>query len=273
MNAFKHLESSDVSVMPYFSNKTWSISNSDFTSYGITICSGSVTSSYYRLIEQLYYSNYINRPDITGSYYTSATSSFDNFDQSTAASGSGNNVIKYLPSGSGQISLISVPQNLYSNKILPGTILITSSILNVTDDYEGNLFNNNQYVGNIVYSHGILAFTSGSCVGHVTGSNYTFSFKNEHIIYENSIRCNVREGEYNLSLNPTLTTDNSGSLRDFATGSYNPLLVTGSGYFNPYVTTVGLYNDAHELLAVGKMSSPIPIPDSNDITFLLTYDN
>jgi len=395
MSAFKHLEPSDVSIMPYFANKTWIISGSNFTNYGINIYSGSnttlitsssltssslllnsssiinlgtnltlplnqafknynsytynlyleaeifedfyirndsqygetlvfipqgtgvITSSYelasnntngfnnainfeslgyaayltkiritasgssqavqyntyYKLIEQLYYSNYIYRPKITGSYYTSATSSFNNFDQSTAASGSTNYVIKYYPTGSQLISLLSIPQNLFGSKILPNSLNITSSNLNITDDGEGNLLNSGQYIGNIVYSHGILAFTSGSAVNHITGSNYILSFKNEHIIYESSIRCNVREGEFNLSLNPTLTTDNSGSLREFATGSYNPLLVTGSGYFNPYVTTVGLYNDAHELLAIGKMSQPVPIPETSDITFLLTYSN
>jgi hypothetical protein len=50
-----------------------------------------------------------------------------------------------------------------------------------------------------------------------------------------------------MSQNPTITTDTSGSLRDFATGSY----------FKPYITTIGLYNDNNELLLVGKFAQPI----------------
>ena len=80
-----------------------------------------------------------------------------------------------------------------------------------------------------------------------TGS-FNLSFKNEHIIYENEIRCVVKESEFNLSYNPTLTSDESGSLYGFATSSS----------FNPYVTTLGLYNDNNELLAVAKLSRPLP---------------
>ena len=81
-----------------------------------------------------------------------------------------------------------------------------------------------------------------------TGS-FSLSFQNEHIIYENEVRCIIKESEFNLSYNPSLVTGSyaSGSLRNFATGSD----------FTPYVTTVGLYNDTNELLAVAKLSRPL----------------
>ena len=94
-----------------------------------------------------------------------------------------------------------------------------------------------------------------------TGS-FTLSFKNEHIIYENEVRCLVKESDYNLSYNPTLLSGSyiSGSVKDFATGSLLPSgSVSGStsGYFRPYATAIGLYNDNNELLAVAKMSRPL----------------
>jgi hypothetical protein len=92
--------------------------------------------------------------------------------------------------------------------------------------------------------------------------NAVLSFKNEHIIYENEIRCKVNENEFNLSHNPTLTTDNSGSLRPFATSSN----------FSPYVTTVGLYNERSELLAVAKLAQAIPLSSVTDTTFVVKYD-
>jgi hypothetical protein len=81
-----------------------------------------------------------------------------------------------------------------------------------------------------------------------TGS-FTLSFKNEHIIYENEVRCLVQESDYNLSYNPTLLSGSyiSGSVKDFATGSD----------FHPYATSLGLYNDNNELLAVAKLSKPL----------------
>ena len=87
-------------------------------------------------------------------------------------------------------------------------------------------------------------------------------FKNRYTIYENEIVCTVDANELNMSQNPTITTDSSGSLRDFATGSY----------FKPYATTIGLYNDNNELLLVGKFAQPIQMSDVTDTTFVIRYD-
>ena len=87
-------------------------------------------------------------------------------------------------------------------------------------------------------------------------------FKNRYTIYENEIVCTVDANELNMSQNPTITTDSSGSLRDFATGSY----------FKPYITTIGLYNDNNELLLVGKFAQPIQMSDVTDTTFVIRYD-
>jgi hypothetical protein len=65
-----------------------------------------------------------------------------------------------------------------------------------------------------------------------------------------------------MSQNPTITTDTSGSLRDFATGSI----------FQPYATAIGLYNETNELLLVGKFGQPIPMTNETDITFVIRYD-
>jgi len=88
------------------------------------------------------------------------------------------------------------------------------------------------------------------------------NFKNSYTIYENEVICIISDGEFNMSQNPTITTDTSGSLRDFATGSN----------FSPYATSIGLYNDANELLLVAKLGQPIPISDNTDTTFVIRYD-
>ena len=116
-----------------------------------------------------------------------------------------------------------------------------------------------------------------------TGS-FTISFKNEHIIYENEVRCLVEESNFNLSYNPTLLVSGSqyivtsgsqasgsvytltgsidSTVKDFATGST----------FYTYATTLGLYNDNDELLAVAKFGKPIMMSPDTDITFVVKYD-
>jgi hypothetical protein len=47
--------------------------------------------------------------------------------------------------------------------------------------------------------------------------------------------------------------------------------VTGS-YFSPYVTTVGLYDEAQNLLAVGKLAQPLPTSATTDTTILVNID-
>ena len=62
-----------------------------------------------------------------------------------------------------------------------------------------------------------------------------------------SFFCRAKATEFNYSNNPTFT---SGSEGELAIASYK-------GNPQSFITTVGLYNDNQELLAVGKLSSPI----------------
>ena len=116
-----------------------------------------------------------------------------------------------------------------------------------------------------------------------TGS-FTISFKNEHIIYENEVRCLVEESDFNLSYNPTLLASGSQYIvtsGSQATGSVYTLtgsidstvkdFATGSTFYT-YATTLGLYNDNDELLAVAKFGKPIMMSPDTDITFVDKYD-
>ena len=96
-----------------------------------------------------------------------------------------------------------------------------------------------------------------------TGS-FQLSFKNEHTLFENEIHCTVKESEFNLSYNPSLVTGSysDGNLRSFAT----------SESFQPYVTTIGLYNSNNDLLMVAKLGKPIMISPDTDMTFIVKYD-
>jgi hypothetical protein len=57
----------------------------------------------------------------------------------------------------------------------------------------------------------------------------------------------VKNGEYNYSNNPTFVSGSLGSLK-YPTFYRDP---------QTYITTVGMYNDRRELLAVAKLSRPL----------------
>jgi hypothetical protein len=85
-------------------------------------------------------------------------------------------------------------------------------------------------------------------------------------VYENYITAKIKENEFNLSYNPSLlqTSSNAFSeVKNFATGSD----------FQPYASTLGLYNDDNELLMVAKFGQPVPISVETDMTFLIRYDS
>ncbi len=114
----------------------------------------------------------------------------------------------------------------------------------------------------------------------------SISFSSSVKIYEHQYKCHIRDNEFTYTLNPTVlsssfdqyieavtndftgeTTYISQSLKkstysDFATGSY----------FSPYITTIGLYDNNKQLLAIGKLSRPTKIPSEADLTIQINFD-
>lgn len=74
--------------------------------------------------------------------------------------------------------------------------------------------------------------------------------------------CRVKNAEYNFSNNPTWTTGGLGEIAQ-------PTFV---GNPKTYVTTVGMYNDRQELLAVAKMSKPILKSFTNELVLRVKLD-
>jgi hypothetical protein len=96
--------------------------------------------------------------------------------------------------------------------------------------------------------------------------NFKLSFTNQHTVYENYITAKIKENEFNLTYNKSLLQTGSNAyseVKNFATGSD----------FQPYATTLGLYNDNNELLMVAKFGQPVPISTETDMTFLIRYDS
>jgi hypothetical protein len=160
-------------------------------------------------------------------------------------------------------------------------IVLANQLGNVflRDDGEGNIYDtfNNAYNGIIVYSHGMVVITNQGLLNFWPETDdINVSFQSSRLIYETQYKCTIRENEFNYSLNPSLISgsnitnpllrssslNRSGQMYDFVTGSS----------FAPYVTTVGLYNENQELLAVAKLSQPLPTSRTTDTSILINID-
>jgi len=142
----------------------------------------------------------------------------------------------------------------------PGPVLITWMSSSITN----KIVAANENVGNIVYTHGIAIFTNQDLPlsDITTQTNVTCSFSSSMTIYETQYKCTIRENEFNFSLNPSLLSGSEGDVYGFVTSSY----------FSPYVTTVGLYDEMQNLLAVGKLSQPLPTSATTDTSILINLD-
>lgn len=88
---------------------------------------------------------------------------------------------------------------------------------------------------------------SGVLTNPATSDPYGFQARNAETITSTHYFIRVKNAEYNFSNNPSFTT---GSVGEFAQSSF-------VGDPKVYITTVGMYNDQRELLAVAKLSKPL----------------
>ena len=169
--------------------------------------------------------------------------------------------------------------------------------------------NSGSVVGNIFYSDGLVVITdTGSYSSVATGNGsdgFTVKFNSTQTIYEREYVCIADENEFQHSTNKSLKVGQSGSIATaqltpsssiyfktiydeypynlvgYSTSSYDV-----SGYevgteligeathsdFATYVTSIGLYNDEDELLAVGKTAKPIKNDKDLSLTFVVRFD-
>jgi len=248
----------------------------------------------YHSIKELYYSNYIldenGSPVATASFNLDGTvtgeaytPNYDNYLSTTLPPS------RYFPTGSNEaIGVISIPSNLFGEYIKPTTLTLQQGSVVLHDDGNGNVLYGGLKVGDVIYEHGMVILTNKGTEGQtgygfvtygnttygatdynfitefITGPNITCSFESTLTLYETQYKCTIRQNEFTFSQNPSLISGstNSGQMVDFVTGSY----------FSPYVTTVGLYNNAKELIAIGKLAQPVPISTVTDTHILINLD-
>ena len=157
-------------------------------------------------------------------------------------------------------------------------------------------------LGVVSYDHGLIMIsTTGSNYTNVAGGNnatgWKLKFDSTRTIYEHEYTCVIPMERYNGTMNISATKERSGSLTIPAgvaadTDTLRQMLAPGefayksSGYnsapsadnmvthsfFAPYITTVGLYNDFGDLLAIAKTSRPIRNDPELALSFVVRFD-
>ena len=112
-----------------------------------------------------------------------------------------------------------------------------------------------------------------SMTGSLTGSTISsscdafrrrlvnLSFNNTTEINSKIYFCRVPHNKFNYSSNPTYVSSSKIVVKNQSTD--NPV---------SYITTVGLYNDSNQLVAVAKLSEPLKKDPTNDITLRVRLD-
>jgi hypothetical protein len=300
MGAYKQFLASDIIVTPFEVNKGFTFHGAELTDPDVSIdrflgknivspifnplsdpTTGQMSTQYQRLvyssIQELYYSNYltssygdiINRPILIPGFDTegdrligsSSSPAYDNYLQTTLS------YPKFFPSASDSlIGVISIPVRLFGDYIQPSSFVFNTMLGSLTDDGEGNVLYEGNIVGNIYYPHGLITITSASNYAIedlITSSFATCSFSSSYKIQETQYKCTIRENEFSFTLNPSVISSSAeGTLYGFVTESY----------FSPYITTIGLYDEAQNLLAIGKLAQPLPSSPTTDTTILINLD-
>ena len=185
------------------------------------------------------------------------------------------------------LDFFTVTSNFMETTDTGQVFFISSSIPQPTDTitfyYESSSFEGsgtitaNENVGNIIYEHGMAVLTNTSLphLDLTNNQNVTSSFLSSTTILESEYKCTIRENEFNFSLNPSITsgsTSISSSIGTFnSPGEILYSYATGS-YFSPYITTVGLYDDFQNLVAIGKLAQPLQTSTTTDTTIIINLD-
>ena len=141
--------------------------------------------------------------------------------------------------------------------------LTSTQVGYLADRSEGGTLLQTNHVGNVFAKQGIAVISSPDYrYDNIINLPYTASYRSTKTIYELGVTAKINSGDFNMSSNLSLTADDDVTYKSFATSSA----------FAPYITTIGLYDNAGQLLAIGKLAQPIRKRPDVDMNFLIRVD-
>lgn len=124
-------------------------------------------------------------------------------------------------------------------------------------------------VGNVFYRNGMIVLGGlNTDYSRLINSDFTLKFRSTHTIYQYETLIRIKKDSFNLSQNPTARQN---PYTDLILNDMTASLDQG-GLF-PYATSIGLYNDSGELMAVAKLNQPLQMRDDTDINILIRWDS
>ena len=190
-----------------------------------------------------------------------------------------------------EIAILAIPQIKYGEGVKVGSIRLrdTTTGIAYTDDGFSNLIDSGSNIkGNIFYDRGLIVLakdiTSGS-----TLLTFFLDYRSTKTIYENEIFISVLENEFNVSQNPSAVDFNGSGFGKIKltsiTSSINPTVTGGFADFEysssidrtgsflaPYITTIGLYDNDLNMVAVAKLPQPIKSLPDYPVNFIIRFD-
>jgi len=275
---FKQFTEENINLYNFVSNKTYNLDQSSTSITRYAFISGSSDETLSRNYNFARINLYLSGSDYSQGYkrYNSYPTAGNRLNQQYMF------FDKFYSTG----SIISIAQNDFGDRIKPGTFTLTDSTTGaiIKDDLKGNLFGSNatfsqsadtslsssdNYIGNVFYELGVIAITETASFdgsnnySDVTSGNYDLQYKGVHEISTYEYVCTALPNELNQTQNITIFKPNSqGNLKDHLTGSIFPT----------YVTEVGLYDDAQDLIGIAKLSKPIPKSTKLPMRFFVRMD-
>ena len=183
------------------------------------------------------------------------------------------------------IAVLVIPQIKYGEGVKVGSVTLIHDGITLTDDGFSNLIDSGSNIkGNIFYDRGMVVLTKDVVSGS-TLSDFDLSFRSTKTIHDNEVFLSVYESEFNTSTNPT-ATDSTGKIKGYGfQSSIDPTVFGGfdeydysssidptGSYLAPYITTIGLFDDNNDMVAVAKLPQPIKSLPDYPVNFIVRFD-
>ena len=183
------------------------------------------------------------------------------------------------------IGVISIPQQKYGEGLKIGSVELEYGSITVTDDGNSNLIDSaSNHKGNVFYDRGLIVLTEG-ITDNVTISSFELSYRSTMTIYENEVFLSVNENEFNVSQNPSAydgtnriklktiqSTIEPTKFGGFGEYDYSSSVDTTGSYLAPFITTIGLYDNELNMVAVCKLPKPIKSLPDYPLNFIVRFD-
>jgi len=121
----------------------------------------------------------------------------------------------------------------------------------------------NTHMGNVFYRTGDIVLTSEDILTGISTGSFELTYRSTLNITNHNIICSIDPGEFCMTYNPTAYKQ---------TEPYLPLDSVLSSSWNPYITSIGLYSENYELIAVGKLGQIVPNCSDSNLNIVVSLD-